>query len=53
MERPIAYDRLSREDRFVRMRARRLAEIRVEQGRLPFPDLSSVEWIRSGSTASS
>lgn len=27
MERPIAYDRLAREDRFVRMRVRRLAEI--------------------------
>ncbi len=46
MERPIAYDKLAREDRFVRMRARRVAEIRMEQGLPPFPDLSSLEAIR-------
>jgi uncharacterized ferritin-like protein (DUF455 family) len=46
MERPIAYDRLAREDRFVRMRARRIGELRVEQGLPPFPDLSSAESIR-------
>ena len=46
MERPIAYDRLAREDRFVRMRARRVAEIRMEQGLPPLPDLSSHESIR-------
>jgi uncharacterized ferritin-like protein (DUF455 family) len=46
MERPIAYDKLAREDRFVRMRARRVAELRMEQGLSPFPDLSSLEAIR-------
>jgi uncharacterized ferritin-like protein (DUF455 family) len=46
MERPIPYDRLAREDRFVRMRARRVAELRREQGLPPFPDLSSRESIR-------
>jgi len=46
MDRPIAYDKLAREDRFVRMRARRVAEIRMEQ-RLPaMPILSSREAIR-------
>ena len=35
MERPIAYDKLAREDRFVRMRARRVGEIRMEQGLPP------------------
>ena len=39
MERPIAYDRLAREDRFVRMRARRLTEFLAEQGLSPCPDL--------------
>jgi hypothetical protein len=42
MERPIAYDKLAREDRFVRMRARRVGEIRAEQGLPRMPDLSSV-----------
>jgi uncharacterized ferritin-like protein (DUF455 family) len=46
MERPIAYDRLAREDRFVRMRARRISELRVEQGLPPFPDMCSLESIR-------
>lgn len=46
MDRPIAYDKLAREDRFVRMRARRIAEIRMAQGLPPFPDLSSQESIR-------
>jgi uncharacterized ferritin-like protein (DUF455 family) len=46
VERPIAYDRLAREDRFVRLRARRVAEIRMEQGLPPFPDLASTESIR-------
>ena len=31
MDRPIAYDKLAREDRFVRMRARRVGELKVEQ----------------------
>src|SRR5215467_9028128 len=46
MERPIAYDKLAREDRFVRMRARRVGDIRAEQGLPRMPDLSSVESIR-------
>ncbi len=46
MERPIAYDKLAREDRFVRMRARDVAELRVEQGLTPFPDLGSRRAIR-------
>jgi len=46
MERPIAYDKLAREDRFVRMRARRVGELRAEQGLPPMPDLSSTESIR-------
>ncbi|MFQ5898024.1 MAG: DUF455 family protein [Candidatus Methylomirabilia bacterium] len=46
MDRPIAYDKLAREDRFVRMRARRVGEVRVEQGLSPFPELSSQESIR-------
>lgn len=41
MERPIAYDKLAREDRFVRMRARDVALLKVEQGLPPFPDLAS------------
>ena len=46
MDRPIAYDRLAREDRFVRMRARDIAEARLEQGLPPFPDLASRESMR-------
>jgi uncharacterized ferritin-like protein (DUF455 family) len=46
MDRPIAYDKLAREDRFVRMRARDVAELRVEQGLAPFPDLTTPESIR-------
>ena len=46
MERPIAYDKLAREDRFVRMRARDVAELKVTQGLPPFPDLSSPESMR-------
>jgi hypothetical protein len=46
MDRPIAYDKLAREDRFVRMRARRVGEIRAEQGLPRMPDLASVESIR-------
>jgi uncharacterized ferritin-like protein (DUF455 family) len=41
MERLIAYDRLAREDRFVRMRARDTAALKVEQGLPAFPDLGS------------
>src|SRR6267142_191726 len=46
MDRPIAYDKLAREDRFVRMRARAVAELKVAQGFPPFPDLSSSESIK-------
>lgn len=41
MDRPIAYDKLAREDRFVRMRAREVASLKVEQGLPAFPDLTS------------
>lgn len=46
MDRPIAYDQLARDDRFVRMRARRVGEIRLEQGLPPFPDLSDRDSIK-------
>src|SRR5258705_1283003 len=46
MDRPMAYDKLAREDRFVRMRAREVAELKVSQGFPPFPDLSSPESIK-------
>jgi uncharacterized ferritin-like protein (DUF455 family) len=46
MERLIAFDKLAREDRFVRMRAREVAQIKVEQGLPPFPDLASRESIK-------
>jgi uncharacterized ferritin-like protein (DUF455 family) len=46
MDRPIAYDKLAREDRFVRMRARDVGELRVAQGLAPFPDLASPDAIR-------
>lgn len=46
MDRPIGYEKLAREDRFVRMRAREVAELRLEQGLPAMPDLSSRESIR-------
>ena len=46
MDRPIAYDKLAREERFVRMRARDVAQLKVEQGLTPFPDLGSRESIK-------
>ena len=46
MERPIAYDKLAREDRFVRMRARDVAGLKIEQELPPFPDLATRESIR-------
>ena len=46
MDRPIAYDKLAREESFVRMRARDVAEAKIEQGLSPFPDLRSRESIR-------
>jgi uncharacterized ferritin-like protein (DUF455 family) len=46
MDRPIAYDKLAREDRFVRMRAREVGELKIQQGLPPFPDLASREAMR-------
>ena len=46
MERQIAYDKLAREDRFVRMRAREVAESKIGQGLTPFPELTSRESIK-------
>ncbi len=46
MERPIAYDKLAREDRWIRMRAREVAELKVAQGFPPFADLSTPDSIR-------
>ncbi len=46
MDRPIAYDKLAREDRFIRMRAREVAQLKVEQGLPPFPDLMTRESIK-------
>ncbi|OGK78882.1 MAG: hypothetical protein A2X51_06310 [Candidatus Rokubacteria bacterium GWC2_70_24] len=46
MDRPVAYDKLAREERVVRMRARDVAEAKIEQGLPPFPDLRSRESIR-------
>ncbi len=46
MERLIAYDKLAREERFVRMRARDVAQLKVEQGLAPFPDLATRESIK-------
>src|SRR2546428_835648 len=43
MERPIAYDKLAREERFVRKRARDIAELRMAQGLSPMADLASRE----------
>ena len=46
MERPIAYDKLAREDRLIRMRARDVAQLKIEQGLPPFPDLLSRDAIK-------
>src|ERR671937_517882 len=46
MDRPIAYDKLAREDRFVRMRARDVAQLKVDQGLPPFADLSTRDSMR-------
>jgi uncharacterized ferritin-like protein (DUF455 family) len=46
MDRLIAYDRLAREDRFVRMRARDVGQLKVEQGLPPFAILSTREEMR-------
>ena len=47
MQKFLAYDKLAREDRFVRMRTRRVAEIRLEQGLTPFPAMQDLESIRN------
>jgi uncharacterized ferritin-like protein (DUF455 family) len=47
MQKFLAYDKLAREDRFIRMRARRVAEIRVEQGLPAFPDMRDLESLRN------
>src|SRR5258705_12543039 len=46
MERQIAFDKLAREDRFVRMRAREVAESKIGQGLAPFPELTSRDSIK-------
>jgi uncharacterized ferritin-like protein (DUF455 family) len=46
MDRLIAYDRLAREDRFVRMRARDVGELKVAQGLPPFAGLATREQMR-------
>src|SRR5438309_580851 len=46
MERQIAFDKLAREDRMVRMRAREVAESKISQGLPPFPELSSRDSIK-------
>src|SRR2546425_1230866 len=46
MERPIAYDKLAREERFVRKRARDIADLRMAQGLSPMATLASRESIR-------
>jgi uncharacterized ferritin-like protein (DUF455 family) len=46
MDRPIAFDKLAREDRFVRMRAREVGELLVGQGLPPFADLTTPDAIR-------
>jgi len=46
VERPIPYDRLAREDRFVRKRARDIGRLRVEQALPAMADLGSREAIR-------
>ena len=46
MERPIGYDKLAREDRFVRMRARDVGQLKIDQGLPPFADLSTRDSMR-------
>ena len=46
MDRPIAYDKLAREDRFVRMRTRDVANLKIDQGLPPFPDIATRESMR-------
>jgi uncharacterized ferritin-like protein (DUF455 family) len=46
MDRLIAYDKLAREDRFVRMRTRDVGALKIEQGMPPFPDIATRESMR-------
>jgi uncharacterized ferritin-like protein (DUF455 family) len=46
MERQIAYDKLAREERMIRMRARDVAQAKIEQGFPPFPDLATPDSIK-------
>src|SRR5512145_395947 len=46
MERPIAYDKLAREERFVRARARDVGALRLAQGLSPMADLASRDSMR-------
>jgi uncharacterized ferritin-like protein (DUF455 family) len=46
MDRPIAYDKLAREDRMIRLRARDVAQAKIDQGLAPFPDLATRESIK-------
>src|SRR6266508_2326888 len=46
MQRQIAYDKLAREARFVRRRAREVAQAKIDQGLTPFPDLLSRDSIK-------
>jgi uncharacterized ferritin-like protein (DUF455 family) len=46
MDRPIAYDKLAREDRMIRLRARDVAQAKIEQGLSPFPDLATRDSIK-------
>jgi uncharacterized ferritin-like protein (DUF455 family) len=46
MERPIAYDKLARDERFVRRRGRDVVAMRMEQGLTPLADLASRDSIR-------
>src|SRR3989442_6979753 len=46
MERPIAYDNRGGEGRWIRRRAREVAELKVAQGFPPFADLSTPDSIR-------
>lgn len=46
VDRPIAYDKLARDDRFVRMRTRDVGQLKIDQGLPPFPDLASPDGIK-------
>ena len=50
MERQIAYDKLAREDRFVRMRAREVAQLKVDQGLRPLGAVVTPETLHGMAT---